>query len=128
MNLKMKFTCMLMLFLSVSAMSQEGFLLKGNVVSQSDSQPIPGVNIVVLKSTNGTSTDFDGNYQLNVKNGDVLQFSYIGYVSQTVIVDNQQTQNVSLVGDATQLDEVVVIGYGTQKKESFNWCNFKSSK
>ena len=116
MNLKVKFACLLMLFVSISAMSQEEFLIKGNVVSQADNQPTPGVNVVVVNSTNGTSTDFDGNYQLNVKKGDVLQFSGLGFITQTIIVDNQQTQDVSLVVDATQLDEVVVIGYGTQKK------------
>ena len=116
MNLKMKFACLLMLFISISAMSQEAFLLNGTVTSQGDSQPVPGVNVVVLNSTNGTSTDFDGKYQLNVKSGDVLQFSSLGFTSQTVIVANQQTINVSLVVDANQLDEVVVIGYGTQKK------------
>ena len=69
-----------------------------------------------MNSSRGVATDFDGNYSINVSEGDVLQFSYIGYVTQTVVIGNQQTINVVLVEDAAQLDEVVVIGYGTQKK------------
>jgi TonB-linked SusC/RagA family outer membrane protein len=106
-----------MLFFCITTATAQGeFVLNGVVTSQSDSQPIPGVNVVVVGTTNGTSTDFDGTYQLNVKSGDVLQFSSLGYVSQTQIIENQQAINVSLVEDASKLDEVVVIGYGTQKK------------
>ena len=53
----------------------------------------------------------------------LLEFSYLGYVSQQVTIDNQKTLNISLVEDATVLDEIVIVGYGTQKKIAFNWCN-----
>ncbi|GAA0739504.1 TonB-dependent receptor [Gaetbulibacter jejuensis] len=118
MNLKTKLTIIAMLLVSVAVFAQESFTVKGTVVSAVDNLPIPGVNVVILKTTKGTSTDFDGNYQIDVKTGDVLQFSYIGYVTQIIVVENQKTINVSLVEDTNKLDEVVVVGYGTQKKST----------
>lgn len=81
--------------------------------------PIPGVNVIVKGTSNGAATDFDGNYTLNnVPGNGVLVFSYIGYVTKEVSVNNQSTINVTLDSDTAALDEVVVIGYGTQNKES----------
>ncbi|MDP5062634.1 MAG: TonB-dependent receptor, partial [Maribacter sp.] len=64
----------------------------------------------------GAATDFDGKFQINVKSGDVLKFSFLGYVSKSVTITNQTTLDVVLVEDAAKLDEVVVVGYGTRKK------------
>lgn len=105
-----------MLLCSFAMFAQDSFTLKGKVVSSIDNIPIPGVNVVVLGTTTGTSTDFDGNYQIQVNTGDVLQFSYLGFKTQTVTVANQTEINVSLEEDTSELDEVVVIGYGTQRK------------
>lgn len=116
MNLKNKLALLVALFISVAMFAQESYLLKGTVVSGAEKAPIPGVNVLVLNTTNGASTDFDGNFQIQVTKGDVLQFSYLGYVTKTVVIDNQKTLSVSMVEDTSQLDEVVVIGYGTQKK------------
>nr|WP_321222248.1 TonB-dependent receptor [uncultured Psychroserpens sp.] len=116
MNLKNKLTLLVALLFSVVMFAQESFLLKGTVVSEVDKQPIPGVNVLVLTTSRGASTDFDGNFQIKVTPGEVLQFSYLGFVTKTVIIDNQTTLTVTLVEDSAQLDEVVVIGYGTQKK------------
>ncbi|AXG68180.1 TonB-dependent receptor SusC [Kordia sp. SMS9] len=118
MNLKTKLTCIVMLLFCIATYAQEPYLLKGKVVDKADNQPIPGANIQVVKTSKGTTTNFDGNYQIEVKKGDVLQFSYVGYTSQTVIIDAQATINISLVEDTNALDEVVVIGYGTQKKSN----------
>ncbi|WP_238389851.1 SusC/RagA family TonB-linked outer membrane protein [Arenibacter aquaticus] len=86
-------------------------------VVSDETGPLPGASIVVKGTTNGTQTDFDGNYTLsNVANNAVLVFSYIGYKTQEVAVNNQSTINVTLEEDASQLEEVVVVGYGTQKK------------
>ncbi|WP_311195983.1 SusC/RagA family TonB-linked outer membrane protein [Antarcticibacterium sp. 1MA-6-2] len=75
--------------------------------------PIPGVNIIVQGTTNGTTTDFDGNYTLNnVPDDAVLVFSFLGYGSQEVLVNGRQTINVTMQEDAAALSEVVVIGYG----------------
>ncbi len=76
--------------------------------------PLPGVNVLEKGTTNGTQTDFDGNYTLdNVNSGAVIVFSFIGYATQEISYTGQATINVSLLEDATTLDEVVVIGYGT---------------
>ena len=116
MNLKVKLITIVALFFSVMIFAQDSYILKGTVTSGADNMPIPGANIIVVGTTKGASTDFDGNYQLEVKSGDVIQFSYIGYVTQTVIIEAQKTLNVKLAEDTNTLDEVVVVGYGTQKK------------
>ncbi len=116
MNLKVKLITIVALFFSVMIFAQDSYILKGIVTSGADNMPIPGANIIVVGTTKGASTDFDGNYQLEVKSGDVIQFSYIGYVTQTVIIEAQKTLNVKLAEDTNTLDEVVVVGYGTQKK------------
>ncbi len=85
-------------------------------VTDSSGQPLPGVNIIEKGTTNGVQTDFDGNYSINVSKGDVLIFSFIGMKTQNVTVDDATTINVIMQEDTAQLDEVVVVGYGTQKK------------
>lgn len=91
--------------------------LTGTVTEQSTSIPLPGVNVVIKGTTTGTSTDFDGNYQIEVNNGDVIVFSYIGYQQQEITYSGQTTLNIQLVEDTAQLDEIVIIGYGSVKKE-----------
>ena len=80
MNLKTKLTCIAMLLFCMSMYAQESFTLKGKVVSKSDNVPVPGVNVLNVKTSKGTSTNFDGLYEINVKKGDVVQFSYVGFV------------------------------------------------
>ena len=76
------------------------------------SGPLPGVNVLVKGTSTGTVTDFDGNYTINANSGTTLVFSFIGYLTREIVVSGS-TLNVTLVEDAAQLDEVVVIGYGT---------------
>jgi Outer membrane receptor proteins, mostly Fe transport len=71
---------------------------------------------LVVGTSKGTSTDFDGNYKIKVKEGELLQFSYLGFVTQTIPYVNQKTINVALEDAQNTLDEIVVVGYGTQKK------------
>ncbi|WP_282123133.1 SusC/RagA family TonB-linked outer membrane protein [Algibacter mikhailovii] len=92
--------------------------ISGTVVSAEDNMGIPGVNVLVKGSTTGAVTDFDGNYTINASNGDVLVFSYLGYVTQEITVGSSTSINVTLETDLTSLDEVVVVGYGTAKKET----------
>ena len=92
-------------------------VLKGTVTEQSTSIPLPGVNVVIKDTTIGTSTDFDGNYQIEVNNGDVIVFSYVGYQIQEIQYNGQSLLNVGLIEDTAQLDEIVIIGYGSVKKE-----------
>ncbi|MFC0606072.1 SusC/RagA family TonB-linked outer membrane protein [Winogradskyella pulchriflava] len=115
MNLKVKLTTIIALLFSVMIFAQDSYTLSGTVKS-ADNMPIPGANILIVGTTKGASTDFDGNFQITVTSGDVLQISYLGYKTQTVIIDNQKTLNVILAEDTNALDEVVVVGYGTQKK------------
>ena len=92
--------------------------VKGKVTDDKKT-PLPGVSVVVKGSTHGTSTDFDGNYQIQAKAGDVLEFSFVGFTTQTKKVvggGNSYTVNVQLKEDTQQLSEVVVVGFGTQKK------------
>ena len=80
---------------------------------------MPGVNIILKNTSRGASTDFEGNFSLNdVPLNSVLVVSYLGFVTQEITVTNSNPINVSLQEDAESLNEVVVIGYGTQKKES----------
>ncbi len=78
--------------------------------------PIIGANVLVKGTTNGTITDLDGNFSLEVSSGDVLEISYIGYVTQEIPVGNQTQFNITLSEDTQALDEVVVVGYGTMRK------------
>ena len=118
--MKQKFNLALFLFFSfvLAVSAQDSRILSGQVVSAIDGLPIPGVNILIMDTTTGTNTDFDGNFQIQVSKGDVLQFSYLGFETQLIIISDQQTLNVSLTEDASALEEVVVVGYGTQKKSN----------
>ena len=88
--------------------------INGNV-SDSEGNPLPGAAIQEVGTQNGTTTDFDGNFSIEIENDNAeLQFSFIGFKSQTVNVGSSDTINVTLLADASSLDEIVVTGYGTQ--------------
>lgn len=92
--------------------------LKGTVRDNTTGEPLPGVNVLVEGTQNGTSTDMDGNYVLPaVSNGSKIVFSFIGYANQTITYTGQANLDVKLSEDATQLGEVIVIGYGTTTKK-----------
>ncbi|WP_455663922.1 SusC/RagA family TonB-linked outer membrane protein [Phocaeicola sp.] len=94
----------------------QGHQVNGTV-KDATGEPMIGVNVLVKGTTNGTITDFDGNFSLSdVKDSDILSVTYIGYITQEVKVGNQKNINVVLKEDTETLDEVVVIGYGTVKK------------
>jgi TonB-linked SusC/RagA family outer membrane protein len=103
-------------------MIQSGFAqaqsrsVSGNVTSTVDGMGIPGASIAVQGTKIGTTTDFDGNFKIEAKSGDVLVFSFIGFKSQKITVGTQQTINVALQEETAELKEVVVIGYGSQRK------------
>jgi TonB-linked SusC/RagA family outer membrane protein len=107
---------LLLLLLPFTALAQS--TLKGIVSDVTSGQPIPGANVLVEGTTNGTSTDMDGNFTLtNVKVGDRIVVSFLGYTNQTIDYTGQTSLNISLKEDATQLQEVVVVGYGSVKKK-----------
>lgn len=88
----------------------------GKVTDAANNETLIGVSVTVKNSTTGTQTDVNGNYALSVPANSVLVFTYLGYVSQEILVNNQTNINVSLSSSTKQLDQVVVIGYGSQKK------------
>ncbi len=103
-----------MLFVPLWAISQEQ--ISGLVTDQTTGDPLPGVSIILKGTTKGVSTDFDGNYTISANQNDILQFSYIGYKSIEEKIAGT-TLNVSLETDTQLLEEVVLIGYGSAKKE-----------
>ncbi|RKS26749.1 iron complex outermembrane receptor protein [Flavobacterium endophyticum] len=107
---------LLVLLLPFSVLAQN--TLNGNVRDEVSGLPLPGVSVTVQGGTNGATTDFDGNFTLSgVKAGDVISFSFLGYKSTTITYSSQNTISVVLQEDASQLDEVVVVGYGSVKKK-----------
>ncbi len=92
--------------------------VNGTVTDAGNGQPIPGVNIILKGSTNGATSDFDGNYSLsNVNNGDIIVFSYVGFIPQEMAYSGQTNIDIVLEEDAAELEQVVVIGYGTTRKK-----------
>ena len=90
--------------------------VKGVVTDAANGMGLPGVTVIIKNTSKGTSTDFDGNYTLEVASSDVLVFNYLGFKAFEIEVKNQTQIDVSMEEDASELDEVVVVGYGTQKK------------
>jgi len=98
-------------------MYSQSIAVQGTVTDENNI-PLLGVNVLVKNESRGSTTDFDGNFTVeNLKVGDVLQFSYIGFLPKEVKVSGSQSMSIVLLGDAASLDEVVVIGYGTQAKK-----------
>lgn len=119
-NLKsMKKSIFLMLCLLVSLCGYAQKTVKGTVVDKAN-EPIIGASVLeVGNPTNGTITDFDGNFELSVKSNGELQISYIGYVTQVIKVENRKQIQIVLQEDSKALDEVVVVAFGKMKKEAF---------
>lgn len=114
--MKQKLLTILTLFLFANVFSQN-YDVSGNVQDNSGF-PLPGVNVIIKNTAKGTVTDFDGNFTISdIQAGSTLVFSYIGYVTKEIIVSSGANLTVQLDEDLAQLDEVVVVGYGTQKKK-----------
>lgn len=95
--------------------TQQARIVTG-IVTDKDGVPVIGANVVVKGTTNGTITDMDGKFSLEVPEGATLRISYIGYKDQTVAISSQSNYAITLREDAEALDEVVIVGFGTQKK------------
>ena len=113
---QMTFSMLLLIMLGLQAVFAQERTISGNITSSEDYSPIPGVSIIITGTTTGTITDMDGNYQLSVPEGATLSVSSVGYVAQTINPGNRSTVNIILDVAFTELDEIVVIGYGTMKK------------
>lgn len=108
---------LVMLLLTITLHSAaQGKSITG-IVIDNQNEPIIGVSVSIDGTTNGTITDINGNFSLsNVSPNSKLQFSYLGYITQKVVVGNNNTLRITLIEDTQALDEVIVVGYGTQKK------------
>ena len=102
-----------LLFLSIGAFAQQSV---SGLITDNSGNPLPSVNVIIKGTNVGVSSDFDGNYQINVDNGQILVFSYIGFDSVELTV-NGANQDVKMTESDSELDEVVVIGYGTVRKK-----------
>ena len=103
--------------LSSESIMQSGITVTGTVVD-TEGLTMPGVNIIVKGTTTGVITDIDGNFRISVPDkNSVLVFSFVGYTAQDIVVGNQTNIKVTLQADALELEDVVVVGYGVQKKK-----------
>ena len=106
-----------MLLLSTSLIAQRS--IDGVVLEQSSEQPLMGVNVIKKNTNEGVTSDFDGKFTLNnVSPGDVYVISYVGFKSQEIIIENQNSLSILLEEDSALLDEIVVVGYGSQLKSN----------
>lgn len=113
---KLASTTILFMFCFGALLAQTSKTITGKIVS-TQGEPLIGVNIVIKGTATGTATDLDGEYSLTASSDDVLVFSYTGYRTQEIAVGAQSQINVTLEEGSELLEEVVVVGYGTQKKE-----------
>ncbi len=107
---------LLMLLFSVTTMSAQDKVINGVVTSSQDKLPLPGVNVMIKGTKTVAVTGFDGEYTIKASANDVLVFSFIGFQNQEITLGNQSRVDVTLSEDTNKLNEVVVVGYGTQKK------------
>ena len=114
--MKKLLSVLFLLSFTLASVYAQDIRVKGTVVSGTDDFPLPGVSVVVKGTTKGVITDIDGNFVISVPSNAVLSFTYIGFKSQEVPVEGKTTLNVVLYEDTETLEEVVVVGYGVQKK------------
>ncbi|WP_422080491.1 SusC/RagA family TonB-linked outer membrane protein [Ulvibacterium sp.] len=112
-----KLIVFLVLVLGTYPLLAQNKTVSGTVTDAADGSPLPGVNVLVQGTTNGTQTDFDGNYTIEVAEGNVLVFSYIGMRTQSITVGASNTVDVQMVIDENQLDEVVVTALGLKRQK-----------
>ena len=112
----MKHKNIILLLLLISSLSFAQQAITGIVKSAKDQQPLPGVTILIKGTTTGVITNFDGEYRINAPLNSTLVFSYVGFLTQEVTLNNQKILNVNLQENISKLDEILVVGYGTQKK------------
>lgn len=110
------------IIMNVQVFAQNQISVTGNV-ADIKGETLPGVNVFVKGTTNGTITDIDGNFTLSVQASDVLVVSFVGYKTQEIAVEGQSSFKINLEEDVTDLDEVVVVGYGVQKKALITGAN-----
>lgn len=114
--MKARFKLLFLSLLVTSSIFAQEITVTGEVTSTEDGIPVPGVNVIVVGTSRGVSTDFDGLYSIQVNRGEVLEFSSVGLKTVRITIGNQSVINMALEPDIAALDEIVVVGYGTAKK------------
>ena len=114
--MKKKLFTLLLLFCGLTSTVFAQKTISGKITNEKGTEPIVGASIVEKGTTKGTITDFDGNFKLTVADNATLIVSFIGFSSQEIAVGNTTTLNITLIESALRLDDVVVLGYGKQKK------------
>ncbi|WP_057937436.1 SusC/RagA family TonB-linked outer membrane protein [Algoriphagus resistens] len=105
----------LFMLFSIESLAQNR-TISGVIISGEDNLPLPGVNIRVKGTTTGTITDLDGKYSIEAASGETLVFSFVGFTTQEILIENQSTIDLTMGEDAKVLGEVVIVGYGTVEK------------
>jgi len=113
----LRYLFIFLVFASASVAYAQEITVTGKVKDAADGSSIPGATVVVKNTTTGAVTDIDGKYTIKVQSGAILVFSYVGYQTQEVPVAGHQVIDISLEASVTSLNELVVIGYGTVKKQ-----------
>lgn len=125
---KLKYSLILFFLFPLSLFAQQ-IPISGKVIDLTDGSTLPGVSVKIKGTTTGAITDVGGKFQLNVPNTDaILQLSFIGYVTQEIAVKDIKGGVIALKTTNKSLDEVVVVGYGVQKKSHYNRFNCNITK
>ncbi len=110
------FLMVLAVCLSVGTTWAQERVLTGKVFDGTTNESMPGASVIIKGTTIGATTDLDGNFQINVSDGQTIVVSFVGYLSEEIVLSGQTSINVQLTPELTELTEIVVVGYGTQKK------------
>tara|TARA_R110002050_G_scaffold92269_1_gene193123 strand:+ start:17632 stop:20592 length:2961 start_codon:yes stop_codon:yes gene_type:complete len=110
-----RITLLILIMVSITSISWAQKQVEG-VIYDDLNVPLSGANILIKGTTNGVSADFDGNFKINAKIGDILEVSFLGMKTKEVRIENDNTLNIILEADASQLDDIVIVGYGSQKR------------
>ena len=111
-----KSNLIILVFFLCTGISIAQISVSGKVTDAVTGEPLPGANIIIKGSVKGAQTDFDGNFSIQSQKGDVLAISYLGYVSQEILIGDDTNLQIKLVGDSNSLDEVIVVGYGSTSR------------
>jgi len=109
------FLCLLLNSVTLQGKTYQQESISGIVTSQTDQEPLPGVTVLIKGTNIGTITDINGKYVIRASNGQTLEFSYVGFLKESVVIDGK-TMNITLSEDNKMLNEVIVVGYGTMKR------------
>ena len=107
---------LILVFFLCTGISIAQISVSGNVTDKTTGEPLPGASIIIKGSGKGAQTDFDGNFSIESQKGDILAISYLGYVSQEILIGDITNLQIQLIGDSNALDEVIVVGYGSTSR------------